>query len=1263
MDQREGGGCMFCLTRSSNTPDRLNSRTASYRKRVEDARSRDIKPDVQDDSVVYDQSKSSQGLRMRPRTRRGESFNVKKTSRNRSDQEQQWQTTSKESGPRFYENQQPSYKNPLNASLRKLAPAKSSPSLNKIEIQVPTENQVKALSGAKSSPNLNNEHESEGYGHVNRKHGECYNNNYERYSLDGPTGINASWNLGSGDFKRSYVDQPSARMNDITDSYEKEGKSKKNTRRSLPPYMLQKYQADYENISDYGTTPLRSEKISEIDDLDSDEDVSNIHIPQTTQLESLVSPQSPPIPPVRDPSSLKYIKINQTHEKYPSWPVTKSNGGAEPPQPINTRAQSWTDTNTNTNKDFPVNKAKLAYTPGLRPLPERNSPNAERREDGKSRAGSDPGLKSEFVYDKYGRVQQRDYNKVDQNQIKKFYEQKPGYPPPKLDSDGHNLGDEKYNVPSPPERDVPGVEERERFDENTVINKSVTRPTSFTTQVRDPTRDPTRNKLNYSVQNTIGSMSSPIDVKGGQPPFRDSKPEKLMVDSCTSPQHSPKDSKSNGNSRPRNVEPSPSSQLKSTTKAYIVKQTPYYNTSTQTDQSPPSNPHMQITIPKPMPRKTVSDNAAQTSPTSTEKNVFSEKISPNNVRPDKRDYNQKEKRSNYSDINSLTTRHESDNHSAKHSGNYADFSALQANYADISNLKSIHERYSSDIAEDDNTSNNIPHYSEYTASQAPILRELSKEFYKGRMPGNYDKRVISPNELLRSSESMQPGMKEAESYSSVIIHASESAGPFGRDDFGSRSSLSDSRQDIYSVISESTSSRSSIAKGRRSLDPGMLSHRPRPLNETRYNSSSLVNHARTVSSPTSDYRRPRRSSEASTPSQPKSSPDSRSSGSTYYSSSDTSQSRLHDISHDRHDNVHDRHDISHDRHESIPDSVFSETRSPLPPETELKSPKSDSKDKNLNMNLGRKPSMKKAYGIYDETERVLRGAAATLKAVNEAQNLRRSGENYVAPMPRLSRGSSESKILDQIQEENDVFIDSEGQRSRSSSGKEDGSKTSDKTKRELFSGEYETQRKSGMKRSSSEQIHKYVPNSLVDQPEKTRESTPNLATQTDTLLPASRSNLTLDIQKRNSESDLKKIQQQAVLNFMEIKTGKRMNSSGSQEATTPTGDPKDLMSPTQSVQDLISKTSENLANRTQRTDSFRRSGSSSSSRNSQDYMEMNRPRKETEWSKMRSQGVLSYGSNRSSLCSENTYEDINVFSPTLPRSSLTEKPTDDLEVS
>ena len=159
-------------------------------------------------------------------------------------------------------------------------------------------------------------------------------------------------------------------------------------------------------------------------------------------------------PPVRDLSCLRYIKVNQNHEKYPSWPVSLANANCDQSQPINTRSHSCTD-HTNSSTEFPI-KQRLAFQPGLRPLPERISC-SEQREDISSKTGrnsSDPGLMPvEFIYDHYGKVVQKRPNTIEK--FEDFCQKaEPGYLNPQLDSDGHRLGDQGYSMPSPPERDM-----------------------------------------------------------------------------------------------------------------------------------------------------------------------------------------------------------------------------------------------------------------------------------------------------------------------------------------------------------------------------------------------------------------------------------------------------------------------------------------------------------------------------------------------------------------------------------------------------------------------------------------------------------------------------------------------------------------------------------------------------------------------------------------------------------------------------------------
>lgn len=339
--------------------------------------------------------------------------------------------------------------------------AKSSPNLNNESIKdwrgVKDKESAStpSVKSVKSSPNIPEDVERENQ--IGMQKASMFGSKHlPRTSVD--YGKGSDW--GRGDDRRTdHMDRSSKRYSEDMYTADMTGSSE---RQMVTPHSLHKYQPDYENLALLGTASLQSERISEIDDIEDEQEPEAPKVPPRPSYDgSEHCNPFRPTPPIRDPSSLKYIRVNQNHEKYPSWPVTQANAVSDQSQPINVRAQSLTD-HTDTNREFP-SKQQLAYTPGLRPLPEKNSPTAERKGDdsSKSRNTSDPGFKSEFVYDKYGRVLQRrnDDATRDKGRFEEFYQNsKPGYPPPKLDSDGHNFGDKEYSAPSPPERDHAGVD-------------------------------------------------------------------------------------------------------------------------------------------------------------------------------------------------------------------------------------------------------------------------------------------------------------------------------------------------------------------------------------------------------------------------------------------------------------------------------------------------------------------------------------------------------------------------------------------------------------------------------------------------------------------------------------------------------------------------------------------------------------------------------------------------------------------------------------
>ncbi|XP_071087625.1 uncharacterized protein [Haliotis cracherodii] len=1035
---------------------------------------------IQDDSALYRQSKSSQSqAKMRPRQRRGESFNVAKSTNRREEKrtshDPPWQRPPDKGQNQGYQGNQ-GQQDPQNQGRRRyseaeqrdavshgvsrsrqLVSAKSTPSLNQDlpqNIPYSGSTQKPSISPAKSSPNI-----SEDIGQDNR-----YGNPIRPKRLDvrgsgsvhHPPSPNSAWSMYNKESGPKYQ-KPRPNMYTNDETYSDTRKSDKYSRRSAP-HHLGRYRADYENISAFGIEPLGSEKISEIEDDEADMDAPII--PPRPKHELMDSPGHspghPPVPPVRDPSSLQYGRYNQAHEKYPSWPVTKPNEVGETGQPITARAQSWTD-HTNTKKEVhPGAKPRYIHHSNLRPVFEKSPQSDRKGEDGKSaRNQSDPGFKTEFVYDKYGRVVQKNYENIGKNKFEDLFNSEPGYPPPRFDSDGHNLGDKEYSVPSPPERDIPGVDQSELSDKLASSQASVSAYPApvFSSQYE---KEAKAHRLGHqdssSMHSPVEDTRAPLSVR----PISDNKSakEKTLVDSSTSPLQSPQDKKN----PPKFGVPSdqPSAQIQQS-KAYIVKQTPYYNTSTQTDVSSYA---IKTSIRSADPKQCnaevqVTEEGARTSMSLPDgQKGFEEKSS------------QARRSSQKHDVDLSKDKSASGGDSGKGMG-YG-YEGSSSKFEGFENIKA---KYAADYLpeEQSNTESKksivMPHYSEYDPSTQSMLRSLAKEYYGGRIPHQQEKRLSSASS---QDASHHTGMREAESYTSVVIHPSENSAPFGRDDFGSKSSLSDSRGDVSSV-GDSVSSKSNMPRGRYSLDPSMMSNRSRgPL--PRQSSASTVTHQReksasyaenlfsvqrksqdSQSSINSRRSASCRSSDSSTPSQPKSSTDTRTSGSTQYEDSPPAP-------------IQRDHDSRLDSY----DSVFTgDERSPMPREGDVHTRVSSSDAKSGTASVGRQPSMKKAYGIYDETEGTLRAGRP------DGKNGMHSATDYVQMNHPNNRGSrSDPKPLDQIQEE----ADNSASRQRMSGGPPDSTvydskyprssdwrATRDKWKEET--------KRSSLKRMSSDQLN------------------------------------------------------------------------------------------------------------------------------------------------------------------------------------------------
>ncbi|GFN76643.1 hypothetical protein PoB_000314900 [Plakobranchus ocellatus] len=1220
---------------------------------------------------------------------------------------------------------------------------------------------------------------------------------------------------------------------------------------SLPAsHGLHRYQADYENLSHLGTQPLGSEKISEISDIDEITGQDSLPTSPDPQRSSGKghehSERSPPHPlsnlktyaeneprnaakmgssnfvgsapvggpPTRDPMTLKYIKVNQSHEKYPSWPVTQPSGGAargDQADTINSRAQSMTD-HTNTSKEFPK-KQRLAYTPGLRPLAERNSPTGGAEENGKtSRNASDPGFqKSEFVYDRMGRVQKSGHDAVDQR-FEDFYKNsQPGYPPPAMDSDGHNIGDKEYSAPSPPERDAKAISERELSQHLAGFMSSDKEASAM-----PPNSNLATSESDYSRQEVakVDSGTSPMEDPGSQSMHEDNVAPRPISHSKSERFRPSQVQYREGAMQPNIQRDRPSSYTASLSaresgfkpaggnnKGVIVRSTPYYNTSTQTDMMPYA-----IKVSDPLvvasrlrnAQVQVNEVSPQTSPKSPQQQ-FEEKSIQARMSREFQDPNVSERESSDHLKRWLRTGLGTDTANPKQDAkqqvgkassndNYFNYPAVTSaanstNYLLLSHqsspfpgIKSIQAKYATDEGPNDTEDRTIPNTSVSSASipgaaddhssirsafidnSASILRKLSEEFY-----GNRQQRMSSNSTATHSSTSsmsagpdqklhsprlesavQQPGLREAESYSSVVIHPDQSFGLFGRDDYvSSVSSLSgDSNKhdsSNYSDVSVGGTSYSSrlhqekisrdavgTSRSRRSLDPSYFSQKSRLQSQDPRVSSStaslfgprsqLYHHQRELSAPVSS------TSSLSLSQSPHSLPQSST------TAPGSNKARPHHLS-----------IISDSSLGSNPKSSSSEARSSQstsnaasPSATQLgslpnaeeaqgttisnmrpfsassaASAQSDEALKRLSSRRGsdsvfvgdddlsddyqfnRKPSMRKAYGIYDETERLIsmssklpdKGKTNSASVASVSSGSTSGLSDHQAPAS--SRSHAFTVGLGLIREEGgDSSSDGKTAAVPPAGGERGAEQKNEPPQKYAWQNEawlrsrIDLPKGSNLKRTTSEQIGVLK----VGEDSNAHQTTYSNYENSRMLLgrpgaSGSQHGRTQsgDFTNLGREAELKRMQQQAVLSFYQRKTtastpspsdhsrqfpGKAGYTSAgapgavSQSLSSLSYSPDSSLyesiggkssgggSPTESVADIISKANENLAKSAQRVDSIRRSNSTTKSYSSAgygfsaEYMDMaarhERMRKETDWSRLRSSGSLRYSPESSS---------------------------------
>ncbi len=338
------------------------------------------------------------------------------------------------------------------------------------------------------------------------------------------------------------------------------------------------------SLSNISSSPRYS---SYPDNKEQNRDISSTsHLPvRPKDKESDIRPpvsDSPPAPPVRDASSLKYIKVSQSHEKYPSWPVSQQNqnkGDDESKVKNGSRTNSWAPSTT-TSQEFPK-KPKMAYQPQLDTTMEEKNPKEFFREE-KGKSGGEPPFRAKFIQEALACVEGQAYPTLESGpypldtkgelELKNLYNAHTTYPFPLYDRDGRELNDKDYAVPSPPERDIP-IEHREEG-----LRKPDIEPLSteaiIDTSADTSTLDDFLHK--YHKDNDSNGRTSPPPLPSSPPPLPQTAPPPMATASSTSSFPS-----ASSQSSQQMVTMARSPLHSSYT--YIVRNKPFYNTGTQTD--------------------------------------------------------------------------------------------------------------------------------------------------------------------------------------------------------------------------------------------------------------------------------------------------------------------------------------------------------------------------------------------------------------------------------------------------------------------------------------------------------------------------------------------------------------------------------------------------------------------------------------------------------------------------------------------------------
>ncbi|XP_060599682.1 uncharacterized protein LOC132753256 [Ruditapes philippinarum] len=852
-------------------------------------------------------------------------------------------------------------------------------------------------------------------------------------------------------------------------------------RRSLPPQALHQFRQEFQRENKQESPKQLTSMPVTREEEELDKEVRDIKPGPPNDLDTRPM-YSPPAPPVRDISSLKYVSYRQNHEKYPSWPVT----AAQPPQnlgpPIDTQQSEKGNESENSARSDKI-QVHVVKPEGKR------SPSVDRRssEENKTRNQSDPGFKQKpkknFYTTRKPKEQSPEEKKPEGERFDEFCRQsKPGYPPPKLDPDGHNYGDEKYSIPSPPERDMPNLDEKSLVEKIAAVispNSSYQPVYHHTFQYNMAAEN--SQPRNHKSEASSSQMSNSQVSKYAGTYFQQAmnaqnllRPNSLshnknMVDSGTSPLQSPNEDRGKFL---RTLSPHPRSEtgISSSDKprGVIVTQRPYY-----------------------IPGDT--------------------------------------------GLNSLSSVASS-----------------------VSTMRSETSSHSSGIG--------TMTFSDH--SSAPMLRKLSEEFYRGKLSGTVpnEKRMSSAStyeELKSPRDSMFGGMKEAESYSSVVIHAHESSGIFGRDDVGSSPSISskpevsDSEHELYG---------DNRHKARYSMDsatmlqkhPGGMNMPPRGLNESRFTSESNLSGASYNQRPHSQslihLNRPSSSLGEANQSR-------QFSQSTYSSSS--SSSRPHGSMEARSSGSRVGSDSSAkgEKGRNGSDSVFYDRNSPVSQDSKKDSAKSAT--------LGRKESMKMAYGTYDENEHHYatpyghqRNSSEVLSPnANETNTVHGRSMSFNDYMP-MHMAQSEAYRLDKIKEEGSEIRWQEAvKKSKSLSrvntsnyenisiGLKEG--TSSRSSDSERSDTDKKKESKGLRRIVSEQFRPKKQDKSLQRKSDSNKSEYNSSGGESSKGNKSDGETSQKVLSHQnfSDSDLKSVQQRALLDFVERKSDKSRSSDSSEPAS------------------------------------------------------------------------------------------------------------------